>query len=187
MYPPRARAPVREPNQNDIKMGQGGFDYQHEGNVQLRNMALESCNVYEQAHGNGKRSVARGLVHRLRALNPPGRFLKRDDHDFHLWHEVAEEKAVKRVQQVYREAIKERKERQRQALMLEIAEYDQTHLRNAFPLAENTESMEELGCLCLGSRPRKDTGGSSIIFDDIPPEIIGEVDRSFFSDDGSLP
>lgn len=182
---------VRDPTQNDITMGQGGTDYQHVGNVQLRKLALVTCDIYEHAPNNKKQIVASTLVSRLRGLDPPGRFLKRDDHDFHLWHEVEEEKAVKKVQQVYREAIQERK------MLLEIAAFDQTHLRRDVPLNDPSRfqqlpllsateyvSMEELGHLGLENRPRNNTGGSSMIFEDIPSEIIEAVDRSFFNSDG---
>ena len=71
-------------------MGRGGKNNQHVGNEQLREIARERCRVYQVASKKGKSVISRDLVRIVRALDPPGRFLKKDSKT-NKWEDVGDD------------------------------------------------------------------------------------------------
>lgn len=69
---------------NDVLCGRGGAVNEHPGNLQMRGFCTEVVKEYKTAKKLEKRKVAMRVVHRVRALNPPGRFLKKEGNDW-VW------------------------------------------------------------------------------------------------------
>lgn len=78
--PPRGIGPIVDPNENDVLCGRGGRINSHAGNVQFRDIIHSRKKEYlapttkklEKAH------IAAAIVNDIRAMDPPGRFLKED-------------------------------------------------------------------------------------------------------------
>ena len=78
--PPRGIGPIVDPNDNDVLCGRGGRINSHAGNVQFRDIIHSRKKEYlapstkklEKAH------IAAAIVNDIRAMDPPGRFLKED-------------------------------------------------------------------------------------------------------------
>jgi hypothetical protein len=64
---------ISQPHGNDVLMGRGGKNNQHEGNEQLREIGRERYQDYREASKKGKSEISRELVKIVRELTPPGR------------------------------------------------------------------------------------------------------------------
>lgn len=81
----------------------GGRINSHVGNVRFRKMVAlhkadyiaKSTKKFEKAH------IAASIVQEIRAMNPPGRFLKEDPDG--AWYDIGDHKAIKKVGQALRE------------------------------------------------------------------------------------
>mmetsp|Transcript_10427 Transcript_10427/g.14736 ORF Transcript_10427/g.14736 Transcript_10427/m.14736 type:complete len:593 (-) Transcript_10427:68-1846(-) len=101
--PPRGIGPVSEPNKNDVLSGRGGRINAHDGNIRFREICQEHKKEYlapttkklEKAH------IAASIVDNIRAMDPPGRFLKEDPDG--TWWDIGDFKAIKKVGQALRE------------------------------------------------------------------------------------
>jgi hypothetical protein len=93
-----------EPHKNDILMGRGGKNNQHIGNETLRSMARLEAENYRLASKKGKSLISRELVLKVRSLDPPGRFLKKNS-DTGLFEDVGDEVAREKASQVLRDAV----------------------------------------------------------------------------------
>jgi hypothetical protein len=102
--PPRGIGPIVDPNENDVLCGRGGRINSHTGNIKFRDTITEKKKEYlapatkklEKAH------IAASIVYDIRALDPPGRFLK-EDRDTGLWFDIGDAKAIKKTGQALRE------------------------------------------------------------------------------------
>jgi len=102
--PPRGIGPIANPNENDVLCGRGGRINSHAGNVKFRDVINARKKEYlapttkklEKAH------IAAAIVNDIRAMDPPGRFLK-EDRDTHLWFDIGDAKAIKKTGQALRE------------------------------------------------------------------------------------
>jgi hypothetical protein len=92
------------PHNNDILMGRGGKNNQHTGNNQLRAMARQECRNYSSSSKKGKSHISRELVRRVREMDPPGRFLKKNN-DSGLWEDVGDDVAREKASQALRDAV----------------------------------------------------------------------------------
>lgn len=92
------------PTEHDILFGRGGKNNKHVGNERLRQMARASIQTYKAASKKGKSHISRTIVSEIRALRPPGRFLKRD-YETGLWVEVGVEVAREKTSQALRDAV----------------------------------------------------------------------------------
>ena len=102
------------PTSNDVLMGRGGKNNMHCGNEQLRCMARGEASGYMQADKKEKASVALKLANQVRALSPPGRFLRRDPVSM-MWYVVSDELAKEKCSQCLRDAVQHIKSKQQEA------------------------------------------------------------------------
>ncbi|KAL7513504.1 hypothetical protein ACHAXN_010606 [Cyclotella atomus] len=92
-------------NDNDVLSGRGGRINNHPGNIAFRTIVEDYKHEYldprtrklEKAH------VAARLVAQVRAMNPPGRFLKEDSDNPGMYLEIGDQKAWKKAGQALRE------------------------------------------------------------------------------------
>ncbi|CAB9523570.1 Nitrilase family, member 2 [Seminavis robusta] len=109
VYDHRAAMPMRAyepiiPHENDILMGRGGKNNQHVGNEKLRKLARKDAKEYCTSSKKGKSNIARGLVMKVRQMQPSGRFLKRNPITSE-WEDVGNEYAREKASQVLRDAV----------------------------------------------------------------------------------
>lgn len=62
---------------HDVLSGRGAYVNGHVGNARFRTLALERKVAFEEGNYSDKRALATEIVEKIRALDPPGRFLKR--------------------------------------------------------------------------------------------------------------
>lgn len=116
---------------HDVLSGRGAFVNGHVGNSRLRSLALERKVQFDAGNYTEKRSLATEIVHIIRTLKPPGRFLKKviakkegkapatnDNKDKiegleNEWEELPVEKAIHKACQVMRDIDRpDRKDRE---------------------------------------------------------------------------
>jgi hypothetical protein len=120
---------------HDVLSGRGAFVNGHIGNSRLRTLALERKAQFDSGNYTEKRSLATEIVQIVRALKPPGRFLKKvsakaaavaaaaaekDSTDKDVpkglddgWEELSDEKAIHKACQVMRDIDRpDRKDRE---------------------------------------------------------------------------
>jgi len=81
-----------------------GKNNQHSGNNQLRAFAKQECKNYRISSKKGKSYISRELVQKVRELDPPGRFLKKNGKTG-LWEDVGDEVAREKASQALRDAV----------------------------------------------------------------------------------
>ena len=104
LAPPENKDLISTPTQNDILLGRGGLVNKHEGNIRFRNFVKEKKAEY-LAHTTkkiAKAQIAAEIVEKIKALNPPGRFLEFDK-ESGSWSEIDDHKAKKKTGQALRE------------------------------------------------------------------------------------
>eukprot|EP00429_Kryptoperidinium_foliaceum_P061729 CAMPEP_0176099036 /NCGR_PEP_ID=MMETSP0120_2-20121206/49663_1 /TAXON_ID=160619 /ORGANISM="Kryptoperidinium foliaceum, Strain CCMP 1326" /LENGTH=628 /DNA_ID=CAMNT_0017433059 /DNA_START=312 /DNA_END=2195 /DNA_ORIENTATION=+ len=104
---------VRNPGIHDVLLGRGGGTNNHIGNVKFRELVSDHKMRYIDASKVDKPKVARDVVEIWRKLDPPGRFLTRQDDTRKgpgsirdknvVWVEVDEKEARKKASQCLRE------------------------------------------------------------------------------------
>ncbi len=116
---------------HDILCGRGAFVNGHIGNQRLRKLALERKTAFDAGNYTEKRSLANEIVTIIKALDPPGRFLKRaskksddgatenedkkdeDTEEKGEWEELNDEKSIHKACQVMRDIDRpDRKDRE---------------------------------------------------------------------------
>lgn len=83
-----------------------GNNNKHIGNEQLRNLARRNVREYRNSSKKEKSDISRSIVHHIRSLNPPGRFLKRDP-SRKCWKDVGDDSAREKASQALRDAVAE--------------------------------------------------------------------------------
>jgi hypothetical protein len=90
---------------SDVLCGRGGLTNNAKGNVFFRRMVRIKQESYLLASKRQKAGVAREIVEMVRALDPPGRFLKKDTNG--VWVEIGDRKAREKTSQALREGAPE--------------------------------------------------------------------------------
>ena len=85
-------------------MGRGGKNSRHPGNEQLRTFCHNAAIEYSRSGKNEKSQLSRDLIILVRQLNPPGRFLKKDQFA-EAWMDVGDIAAREKTSQVLRDAV----------------------------------------------------------------------------------
>ena len=112
LIPPSEATRTSRPHHNDVLCGRGGTINDHPGNKQYRKMVDNKKRVYLSARfKREKRLIATGIVEQIRNLDPPGRFLMKEEKNSNIWFDIGDTKAREKVSQALREnALAVRKE-----------------------------------------------------------------------------
>jgi hypothetical protein len=88
---------------NDILLAPSGHDYA--GNVWLRGIVAERKKAYLSAETKKLETahIAAKIVHSIRRLDPPGRFLQEGADGSGVWWDIGDAMAYKKVAQALRE------------------------------------------------------------------------------------
>ena len=97
-------------SQNDVLCGRGGLTNHHPGNVFFRRLVRFKQEAYLLASKRTKASVAEEIVELVRSLDPPGRFLKKDQKNSGIWVDIGDRKAREKTSQALREGAPELRE-----------------------------------------------------------------------------
>ena len=156
---------VQNLNQNDVFLGRGGNLWRKEGNHRLRNLCLTYNQRYNNVQKAKKPVIARAIVGKVKAMDPPGRFLKKrseisespecvssnSDVSTSNWVEVDDDIAAEKVSQVFRDIRRQR--RPSNAANVTKA----AHANTATTIATNTAS-KEMFIGTTGAAPTTRTG-----------------------------
>ena len=101
---------IRIPHPNDILCGRGGSINNHPGNKIYRNWVHERKNDYNLATNKSEKArISREIITLVQSLDPPGRFLTKDEDPMSLsggttwWVEIDDVKAMAKTSQALRE------------------------------------------------------------------------------------
>ena len=93
---------IRQINNNDVLCGRGGATNSHIGNRSFRLLVKQYKDKYLKAKKKEKPNVAGEIVDKIRGLDPPGRFLKKD-RDTGYWLDIGDMRAKEKTSQALRE------------------------------------------------------------------------------------
>ena len=99
-----------QPHQNDILLGRGGNNNMWCGNEAFRELARVRADEYKNASKRIKSIMSIELVAQVKAMSPPGRFLKRDAVS-QAWMVVPDDLAREKASQCLRDAVSKIKKR----------------------------------------------------------------------------
>lgn len=101
---PHAIGPIKHPNNNDVLCGRGGRTNTYQGNIQYRDIVTQTKPQYlAETKKLQKRFIAAGVVEKIRAMDPPGRFLREEFYGG-PWYDIGDEEAYSKTIQALREA-----------------------------------------------------------------------------------
>jgi methyl coenzyme M reductase gamma subunit len=111
--PEKGIGPVFMVNVNDVLSVPGV----HAGNVQLRKIVAKRKKAYLDAETKKLETayIAADIVHSIRGMTPPGRFLKEEAHGSGVWWDIGDAKAFKKVGQALRRATNDGEGKDRNA------------------------------------------------------------------------
>jgi hypothetical protein len=93
---------ILEPHEHDVLSGRGNFVNYHAGNEHFRALVRKYKTEYVKCPKPQKGKFSRIIVHEIRAMDPPGRFLKQNP-STKLWHDIGEKKSLDKTRQALRE------------------------------------------------------------------------------------
>ena len=91
---------------NDVLCGRGGGTNNHAGNEKFRDLVNQQKVAYLHSSKRDKPYVSRGIVRAVRAQNPPGRFLQKNEKTG-FWYDIGDQKAREKTSQALREGAPE--------------------------------------------------------------------------------
>ena len=98
-------------NPNDVICGRGGAISNYSGNTHLRTCVAEQKGEYLRCFKKIEKAyLCAELVAETRSLNPPGRFLERDETEM-CWKEIGDKRARRKVGQIFRESRKPKRKK----------------------------------------------------------------------------
>jgi len=89
------------PNINDVLCGRGSGVNSSSGNIYFRQLVRGRKSEYKQAKRHLKIPITKEIIKKIRSLDPPGRFLARDEDN--EWREYSNEQAMIKTAQALRE------------------------------------------------------------------------------------
>lgn len=103
------------PTEMDVLCGRGGGISNRPGNRRFQALVTVHSSRYAHASAGQKREITKAVIETLQNLEPPGRFLKKDDATG-FWHDVGMEKAQAKVGQALRETSSKGKKASQQIM-----------------------------------------------------------------------
>ena len=101
---------IVNPSSNDVLFGKGHNIHNHSGNQQYRRIVDDKKRIYAMATKTvDKRTIANQVLQTIRRLNPPGRFLKKDQDG--KYYEQDDNMVVTKIKQALRENLPARRDR----------------------------------------------------------------------------
>lgn len=97
---------IPEPHRHDVLSGRGKSVNGHPGNIHFQTLVKSVKHRYVAAPKSDKPQFANAIVHNVRSLNPPGRFLKQEPNSG-LWYDIGDKKALTKTRQALREGAPE--------------------------------------------------------------------------------
>eukprot|EP00978_Attheya_sp_CCMP212_P014389 scaffold36555_cov51-Attheya_sp.AAC.6 len=94
------------PRSHDVLSGRGNYVNYHPGNEHFRNLVKKYKKVYVTCPKAQKGKYSRLIVDQIFAMDPPGRFLKKDS-ETKQWGDIGEKKALDKTRQALREGAPE--------------------------------------------------------------------------------
>ena len=105
---PNALSNIESPGPNDVMTGRGGGPNSHPGNIKFRRIVEDLKPTYKATTSKAeKTTIATNIVTEWRALDPPGRFLKKNEETC-LWDDIGDKDAHKKTSQALREGVLQR-------------------------------------------------------------------------------
>ena len=106
-----------DPRKSDVKLGRGGRNFLHHGNVRLRNEATRLAPTYGVATKMEKANMIDNVLERLFEEDPPVRFLhlKRPLGGIQYWEEANRNSSRGKVSQDLRDAVRRMRHQERNA------------------------------------------------------------------------
>mmetsp|Transcript_22055 Transcript_22055/g.50359 ORF Transcript_22055/g.50359 Transcript_22055/m.50359 type:complete len:348 (+) Transcript_22055:298-1341(+) len=93
---------IETPHANDVLCGRGGGTNAHPGNEQYRKLVHRNKVRYLSSSKRGKPKIARELVKIFYGMDPPTRFLEKNEVT-DIYDDIGEERAIQKVSQALRE------------------------------------------------------------------------------------
>jgi len=97
---------IVKPGENDVLSGRGNFVNHHTGNENFRKLVKFHKKAYVACPKAQKAIYSKIIYDEIRAMSPPGRFLKQDPQT-KLWSTIGEKKALDKTRQALREGAPE--------------------------------------------------------------------------------
>jgi hypothetical protein len=97
---------ILTPHEHDVLSGRGNFVNYHAGNEHFRALVRKHKVAYVACPKAQKGKFSKLIVDEIKALDPPGRFLKQDPVT-KLWTDIGEKKALDKTRQALREGAPE--------------------------------------------------------------------------------
>ncbi len=94
---------VITPNDHDVIRGRGNGANLHPGNIRFRALVKTARAGYALSSNADKRKYVDCIVQHIRSLDPPGRFLDKDEDG--RWFVMDDRKANKKTRQALREGV----------------------------------------------------------------------------------
>jgi len=95
---------IEKPLENDVISGRGNNSTYHPGNLRFRSIICEIKEEYMISTYPEKKKYAMQVVEKIKSLDPPGRFLKRDPTcPKKSWYELSEKETLAKTRQALRE------------------------------------------------------------------------------------
>eukprot|EP00542_Grammatophora_oceanica_P019554 CAMPEP_0194040386 /NCGR_PEP_ID=MMETSP0009_2-20130614/12409_1 /TAXON_ID=210454 /ORGANISM="Grammatophora oceanica, Strain CCMP 410" /LENGTH=659 /DNA_ID=CAMNT_0038683523 /DNA_START=47 /DNA_END=2026 /DNA_ORIENTATION=+ len=93
---------IERPTNSDVLCGRGVTTNRHKGNENFR--SLVGCNkeLYVTSTKKQKMRISRSIVEAVRSLEPPGRFLEKDQSNG-TWFDIGDKKAIEKTSQALRD------------------------------------------------------------------------------------
>lgn len=100
--PPLVAIQESELSTNDVLCGRGGWVNSFPGNLQFREILKRNKEAYTKAKKKRKLAIVNKIIHTIRCMDPPGRFLA-EDKEVDGWVDIGDAKAIKKCGQAIRQ------------------------------------------------------------------------------------
>mmetsp|Transcript_25214 Transcript_25214/g.37135 ORF Transcript_25214/g.37135 Transcript_25214/m.37135 type:complete len:308 (+) Transcript_25214:94-1017(+) len=140
-------------SENDVLCGRGGETNHHPGNVRYRTLVKSMQREYLDAKRRDKPRIARKIVDTISAMNPPGRFLKRDSKG--CWNEIGINKAREKTSQALREGAPEIRDIYQGASLNATSETHPVHSESVQQSVNIVSSEDETSCSSTPAKSKK--------------------------------